>query len=696
MERFRILIGVTFIITTFGLLADAVSQTPDVQYERNPETGRVVFVKNLSPKPLTSTSIRSLDLLSESNAFLRRHSSAFGDFDFDRDFQVKKSRGDDLGMNHFEYTQKINGIPVFATGLKVHMTKDGVVSTVGGRTIDSVDISTTPQVLEDDAITNALKKWESEGRAANPSVTDSEVVIYASQLFSQLSAPPELAWKVSIFHELDRDNQHYFISAMDGRLLNRLPGGTKINRRVQDCSYGDGGCYLDAYSALWNYIFGRSEGMPPRGYTPVLQPTYNIDDTDRIYNRLLSAHLFFQNFFGRNGANGLGGIGNGVHVYPGLTWASSYIDMKGHTNCPNAFFDGMGMVAFCAGLATTDIVGHEYTHALTKYTADLIYQGKSGALNESFSDIFGEVIENYVFGVNDWLVGANSHPASGTPIRDMRDPTRSFDSFWAPTRPSPDRHYSTHYYCGSADNGGVHTNSGVLNHAAYLAAAGGSFNGCSIQGLGVEKMANIFYRTLTYYLFPAAGFGDAYNALLASCGELYSPDDCLELKKALKAVELDQGGACSGIPRVDPGCAAIIDHCPLDGSKAEPGQCGCGVPDIDADGNGILDCFAGVELRSLLNEIAFNLKKVRFPKNAKKLKVVKKRIRQIRSNLLKAQSIALTSQNQIQTISPTNVLGDLTTLSKFVKKALKIKSAKQKQNKRKAIKNLKILIANLV
>src|SRR5207249_3541551 len=107
--------------------------------------------------------------------------------------------------------------------------------------------------------------------------------------------------------------------------------------------------------------------------------------------------------------------------------------------------------------STVDIIGHEFTHAVTGATAGLIYQGESGALNESFSDIFGEMIEFFVSGSNDWLLGAQR--CSGY-IRNMKNPKD-------PIGQQPDTYHGTNW-CYSTSCDPVHTNSGVQNYWFYL------------------------------------------------------------------------------------------------------------------------------------------------------------------------------------------------------------------------------------
>ena len=121
--------------------------------------------------------------------------------------------------------------------------------------------------------------------------------------------------------------------------------------------------------------------------------------------------------------------------------------------------------------------------------------------------------------------------------------------------PYPDRFNSSNFYCGTYDFGGIHHNATVPGKAANLLAMGGSFNGCTIRAIGRAKVEQIWLHALTHHFIQAETFNGAYSDYIQSCYDLYGPVDCDEVVKALQAVEMDQGGACLGLPGRAPYCA---------------------------------------------------------------------------------------------------------------------------------------------
>ncbi len=162
--------------------------------------------------------------------------------------------------------------------------------------------------------------------------------------------------------------------------------------------------------------------------------------------------------------------------------------------------------ASASALVSLDIVGHEISHAVTEYSAGLVYSYESGALNESFSDIFGQSIEFTTFPETaSWNLGDEIYYDGVSMIRSMSNPN---------AEGQPDTYHGDLWYYGSGDNGGVHYNSGVQNFWYYLLVEGGTGtndNGYSYQvnGIGLEAAQQIAYRNLTVYLTSTSDYADA-------------------------------------------------------------------------------------------------------------------------------------------------------------------------------------------
>jgi Zn-dependent metalloprotease len=188
-------------------------------------------------------------------------------------------------------------------------------------------------------------------------------------------------------------------------------------------------------------------------------------------------------------------------------------------NYGNAFWNGQFMTYGDGDGGTTpfvalDIAGHEITHGLTSMTADLYYEGESGALNEAFSDIFGVSIEHYARPNNtNWTMGEDI----GYVIRSMSDPN---------AYGYPKTYHGLYWFTGSDDNGGVHYNSSVLSYWFYLLCTGGSGvndfgNQYNVTAISREHAEAIAFRTLTLYLYSYSDYTDTYYAAIEAATDLY-------------------------------------------------------------------------------------------------------------------------------------------------------------------------------
>ena len=218
--------------------------------------------------------------------------------------------------------------------------------------------------------------------------------------------------------------------------------------------------------------------------------------------------------------------------YSAAVGGAALISSKVHygTNYNNAFWNGSYMTygdgngSTFSPLVTIDIAGHEMMHGITQFTANLTYSGESGALNESWSDVFGAMVERYKYGesADTWKVGEQCYtPGNGTgdALRYMNNPHQASNSGYT-ADDDPD-HYSERY-TGTGDNGGVHINSGIANMAFYLVAKGGSHHmGGSMTGIGADDAAKIWYKAITTYMTSGTNFDGARTATLNAAAALF-------------------------------------------------------------------------------------------------------------------------------------------------------------------------------
>ncbi|MER5963973.1 M4 family metallopeptidase [Streptomyces sp. NPDC002057] len=207
-------------------------------------------------------------------------------------------------------------------------------------------------------------------------------------------------------------------------------------------------------------------------------------------------------------------------------------------NYGNAFWNGEQMVfgdgddeIFLDFTLPVDVIGHELAHGFTQYSANLEYFSQSGALNESVSDVFGSLVKQYALGQSagqaDWLIGEGLfHPnVEGTALRSMKAPGTAYDDDVLGKDPQPG--HMDDYVRTGRDNGGVHINSGIPNHAFYLAAT-------ELGGNAWERAGQIWYDVMTGgSLTPEARFSEFAAATVAAARARYGDGE--EIQAVLKA-----------------------------------------------------------------------------------------------------------------------------------------------------------------
>jgi Zn-dependent metalloprotease len=392
---------------------------------------------------------------------------------------------DELGQRHIWYQQQVSGVPVFGHRIGVHLDRTG-------RFVDTVTNQLDPDVRPD-AVRPTLSADGARAAAlrAVPGGTvlgQPTLMLYPDNAAPGKPTAATLTWQVTV-RSAPVDVSYYFVGARGtGRIAFTVPASANDKRREVFDFNND---------TTLPVLPKRTEGQGPSG----------IADVDNVYDRMAPFYDYYKSMFGRDSWDDKGAI---------LVAWTRFREKKNEP-FQNAGWDTVGQVAFGEGMVTQDIVGHEFTHAVVQYTADLLYLTESGALNESYADIFGESIEKFATGSMDWLLGEGS--AAGV-IRSMEDPARY-------GQPANLKDYQTTCF----DAGGVHTNSGIPNHAYYLL----------VQKIGIDKAARIAYRALSHYLGSVSGFTDARNTWIQSAWDLYGKrsTEATEVANAWNAVGVD-------------------------------------------------------------------------------------------------------------------------------------------------------------
>ncbi|ARV08337.1 bacillolysin [Winogradskyella sp. PC-19] len=407
------------------------------------------------------------------------------------DFRVGKVKTDAYGLNHVELIQTHNNVSVFDGRLKFHFNKNGNITSVNGNIISKPKLNTVPKISISEA--NALALEVISNQNLNKSgvplfVEENQLVIYPKGIVEGLETTNYLTYHIEVRNNTDV-REYIFIDAITGKSIEQFTGMAHALDRI---------VYEENTS---NIAWQEGDAIP--GSLTIWQQN-EVVASEHTYN-------FFKNAFG-------------YISYDGADAQMITINNNPNINCPNANWNGFS-ANYCDGTASDDVIAHEWGHAYTEFTNNLIYQWQSGAINEAYSDIWGETIDllnNYEDAGEDlslrtgcnssdrWRMGEDAS-AFGNPIRDMWIP---------PCNGDPGKVSDSQYHCETTDSGGVHINSGIPNRAYALLVDGGTFNGYTINSIGFTKAAHIFWRAQSEYLTQSSDFIDLADALEASAQDL--------------------------------------------------------------------------------------------------------------------------------------------------------------------------------
>ncbi len=439
--------------------------------------------------------------------------------------QFLRIQKDKRGNSHIRYMQYYKNLPVIGSDIIIHVNQKNEIYAVSGKIAPQLNLSTYAKVAVKHAKKQAQKGCQTDYTTIEENPT---LVIYDGKLAYEVmvreNAENPALWRC-------------YVDAQDGTLLFRLnqivhggpgPDGTHeklIGTRLS----GEGGeevSFQGWHDEEGNYFLYHKENLwgifneDTRDWEQRETHDWGTSDPSAISlaNNFAIVQEWVSTVLGLNSFddNGAFAVAN-VHV--GENYVNAFWD-------GSQFFFGDGDGRIAGPLTVLDVAAHEYSHAITQYTSNLVYMYESGALNESYADITGAIVEFYaqpdgrssypsgIDGYSDWLCGEDCW-LQGEALRDLRDPQRF---------QQPSYYLGTFWYDGPDDNGGVHTNSGVQNFAFYLLTEGGKGENdghpYDIEGLGLEAAADIANYANMYILTSNAQYHDSREAWILAAATL--------------------------------------------------------------------------------------------------------------------------------------------------------------------------------
>jgi Zn-dependent metalloprotease len=454
----------------------------------------------------------------------------FGLRDQSRELEVMRTSAEARGRSFVRFQQVHRAVPVLGGELIVQLDGRGHVISASGEVLPGLHVDTTPVIDAVSARSRALSTVARAHGLSSDDLTTTEPTLWIHNPALLGGPGPRLS-----------------------TLVYRLEVQSKVGLPIRELVLVD--AHLGSVILHFNQIDGvrnrviydnknrHHYGLPGNGpvRTEGQDPT-GIAEADNAYDYAGFTYDFYAAVHGRDSIDD-----------SGMDLISTVRYCPDPRNCPygNAYWNGAQMVYGDGYASADDVVAHELTHGVTDHESHLFYYMQSGAINEGFSDIWGELVDQSFSNGNDtdtpavlWLMGED---IPGGAIRSMRNPP-AYDSGLGSM---PDRMTSTNYYCDEPDNGGVHHNVGVADKAAYLLAAGDTFNGHTVTGIGITKTAQIFYEVQTNLFTSAGDYQDLYDSLYQACLNLIgtggiTAGDCLEVRDATDATEMDQQPTACG------------------------------------------------------------------------------------------------------------------------------------------------------
>lgn len=499
------------------LLSAALLLTATMAFAKNPSSESKINIKDSDAKGVPSFVTGDLGKLGAgapgkaAKDFLKSQRGLLGGAGTE-DFEAIGSTKDNFGHTHVRLQERLRGLPVIGAEYIVHADGNGNVYGINGRFVPDHGLPRNPTVDG----WSALERAASQAGIANGRWQD----VKASLVYVvNEKSSAYLAWTATVEYVNEEGEQRdvLYADATSGDLVVRAP---QIHRARNRATYN-----------------GNNTSSLPG--TLILTETGGSTSDSVIstaHAHAATSYDYYKNVHNRDSFNNAGAqIKTTVHhqvSYNNAFWNGSQL----------VYGDGDGTTFSPLG-NSLDVGAHEFTHAVTDYSADLVYSNESGALNEATSDIMGAAAEAWKDGsvnTDTWKIGEDIYTpgTAGDALRYMNDPAAGGDYDYYPTR-----------YTGTDDNGGVHWNSGIANLAFKLMVTGGTHprnkttvNVAALSTTATTSIsmgANIWYRALTVYMTSSTNFQGARTATAQAATDLYG---------ATAAATVHQGWDAVGVP----------------------------------------------------------------------------------------------------------------------------------------------------
>ena len=461
---------------------------------------------------------------------------------------------DQLGFTHQKFGQFYQGIRVEHADYTVH-AKGGTVESISGDFEKISGLNTTPAIGAEAALERALASvgarkymWQTNEADAAAFAPKGELVIVRDSRKSAETGPLVLAWKFNVYAAAPISRAFIYVDASTGEVVLKdaiikhaaatgtfataYSGSRSTNNGTTTGGYflREGttrGLGIETYNCKKGNSYTTATDFvdADNNWTAAEYNNANFDNVSGdAHVGAQATYDYWKNVHGRNSYDNAGAkIKSYVH----------FDDTPGDgVGYENAYWNGSVMTygdgaSRFRPLTALDVCGHEIGHAVCEKTANLTYSNESGAMNEGLSDIWGASIEAYavanlgftsggVKAKSTWLIGEEIDKAQAA-LRSMSDPK---------SLGQPAYYKGVNWYAGTADNGGVHTNSGVLNHWYYILAVGksGTNEGggvYSVTGVGIDAAAKITYRMESVYMVASSTYSQARSYAIQAATDLY-------------------------------------------------------------------------------------------------------------------------------------------------------------------------------